>query len=63
MGKEKIDVDYYINLATGRINELRDQAKEIADQAIKGETQHANCSIKAKYNAPLLIVPDSIFSE
>jgi hypothetical protein len=30
MGKETINVDYFVQIASGRINEMRTQAKEAA---------------------------------
>ena len=35
----------------------------MAKEALEGSTAHANCSINAVYNAPVIIVPDNMFSE
>ena len=46
-----------------RLSLIALKAKDMAKEALEGSTAHANCSINAVYNAPVIIVPDNMFSE
>ena len=54
---EKLDLEYFAQIALGRINEMRKQAAEYADQLKQGKFQHKNLSIDADILAPVLIIP------
>ena len=54
---EKLDLEYFAQIALDRINEMRKQAAEYADQLKQGKFQHKNLSIDADILAPVFIIP------
>lgn len=59
---EKLDLDYFVQLALNHIVALRDKTQDLAESIKKGAYQHQNFDITALIQAPILIVPSDIFT-
>lgn len=60
---EKLDFEYFIQLALSHIKDLRAKTVNIADSIKKGEYEHSNVSINAKIKAPILILPSDLYDK
>ena len=58
---ERLDFEYFKQYALDKVNQMRKQAKDYAENIKKGQYQHSNVSIEADIFAPVLIIPEDIF--
>ena len=59
---EKLDFEYFTQLALGRVKQLRTTAQDYAEKLKQGHYEHVNCSIDANLFAPIFIIPEDVFS-
>ena len=60
---QKLDFEYFQKYATGKVKELTDVAQTYADSIKKGDYEHTNVDINIKMYAPVVKIPENIFSE
>ena len=58
---QKLNFQYYQNKLDGQYSELKKNAASYAESIKTGNYQHVSYDIDAKINAPVLIIPESIF--
>lgn len=58
---EKLDFNYFTELALNQINQMRSRAKEYAENIKSGDYTHLNADIVADIFAPVVILPQDIF--
>ena len=61
MKNEKLDFNYFAEMALNQINQMRKRAKEYADSIKSGDYVHKNADIEADIFAPVVILPQDIF--
>jgi FtsZ-binding cell division protein ZapB len=60
---EDFNFSYVIDKVTRNVDQLRDNAKQLADQVKKGDYTHTNFDIEININAPVVKVYQNIFDE
>ena len=61
LSDQKLDFEYFIQLALGRVNEIKSKAKDLSEDIKQGKQEHVNLSIEANIQAPILVIPADIF--
>jgi len=58
---EKLDFNYFAEMALNQINQMRKHAKEYAESVKSGEYVHQNADVEAEIFAPVVLIPQDIF--
>lgn len=59
---EKLDFDYFIQMALNHILVLRNRTQDLAERVKKGDYEHQNVSFVSVIQAPIGILPSDIFN-